>query len=414
MHRHRFVKIKVVSELLFTEVVWEKVKSLKDVRLLDETRTQNAVPRPHLVDGANVFWQFRGWHEVLVEEAVLLQTNVGALLLRQAHPGGDVGPLGQFILADLTVETADQFHGILQAPRRQVIRVPVVVDVVLVLVGPRDPEHHVPIAVRRPVHALCPETCHGDGHLHALLGQVSRVPGVRLMVPQRQNHGSVAVNLFKGDFPLVVTLLPVHGDHGVQCCAVRESQLRGILDGFPELVVPVSEQLLRHMFWMCGQEKRQAVRLGVPIRRAAVFLPGEPLGSNVQPRIVATVGLVQVKNVEADGLLRLHVAFNSDVPQRPNVRPRRLVTGTFFGVTKLPAVERLVQRLLTTSRWRRVQRTDQAHVFVEHQLRLRRCEGRTQARGLRGVHISPSRPLQVHSLGTCHSEFGFFGGVPEH
>ena len=174
--------------------------------------------------------------------------------------------------------------------------------------------------------------------------------------------------------------------------AVRESQLLGILDGFSELVVPVTKQLLRHMFWMCRQEKRQAVRLGVPIRRAAVLLPGEPLGSDVQPRIVATVGLVQVENVEADGLLRLHVAFNPDVPQRPNVRPRRLVSGALFEVAKLPSFARLVQCPLRTVRRRRVQRTDQAHVLVEHQRRLRRCERRTRPVALTASTQSKSPP----------------------
>ena len=145
----------------------------------------------------------------------------------------------------------------------------------------------------------------------------------------------------------------------------------GILDGFSKLVVPVTKQLLRDVFWMRRQEKRQAVRLGVPIRCAAVLLSGESLGADVQPGIVATVRLVQVENVEADGLLRLHVAFNPDVPQRPNVRPRRLVTGALFEVPELPSVARLVQRLLWTFRRRRVQRTDQSHVLVQHQLRLR-------------------------------------------
>ena len=191
------------------------------------------------------------------------------------------------------------------------------------------------------------------------------------MISQRQNHGPVAVNLLEGDFPFVVTLLAVHGDHRVQRCTVCEPQFLGIFDGLSKLVVPVTKQLLRDVFWVRRQEKRQAVRLGVPIRCAAILLSCESLGADVQPGIVATIRLIQVENVEADGLLRLHVAFNPDVSQRPNVRPRRLVSGALLGVPELPPVARLVLRLRWTFRRRRVQRTDQSHVLVQHQLRLR-------------------------------------------
>ena len=188
------------------------------------------------------------------------------------------------------------------------------------------------------------------------------------MVAQRQDHRPIAVNLLESDFPLVVAFLPVHGDHWIQCRTVCESQLFGVLDGFPQLVVPVPEQLLCNLFWMRGQEKRQAICLRIPIGRAAILLAGEPLGTYVQTRIVAAVRLVQVKNVESDGLLRLHIPFNSDVPQRPNVCPRRFMSGTLFKVPELPSVARLVQSVFRTFRWSRVQGTDQPHVLVEHHL----------------------------------------------
>ena len=54
---------------------------------------------------------------------------------------------------------------------------------------------------------------------------------------------------------------------------------------------------------MTCEVKWDAVGFGVPITGTAIFLTGKAFGSNVQSSIIAAVGLIQVKNVEADGLL---------------------------------------------------------------------------------------------------------------
>ena len=220
------------------------------------------------------------------------------------------------------------------------------------------------------MHPLGPKARNGHRNLNPLLLEVRIVAGVFCKVAQGQHHRTVPVDLFERDFPFVVALLPVHGHHGIERCPILEAQLLGIFNGLAQLVEAVPQQLFRHMRWMCGQEKGQTVRFGVPIRGATVFLTSEAFGANIETSVVPTVGLVQVEDVEADGLLSLHIAFDLDVSQRPNVLPSLSVGASFGFVPCRSASFCLTQGLFRTSPCIHVQGADEAHEFGDgHRVR---------------------------------------------
>ena len=87
------------------------------------------------------------------------------------------------------------------------------------------------------------------------------------------------------------------------------------------MIVPVHQQLPCDVFRVASEVKWNAVRLCIPVTGSTIFLTGESFGTNVQSGIVATVRLIQVENVEPDGLLRSHIACDLYVSLRPNLGP---------------------------------------------------------------------------------------------
>ena len=55
------------------KMVLEKVKALQGISLFNIWRTKDAVPAPMLVDGSFFFVQIGHPHQILVQEAILLQ-----------------------------------------------------------------------------------------------------------------------------------------------------------------------------------------------------------------------------------------------------------------------------------------------------------------------------------------------------
>ena len=307
------------------------------------------------------FGQGIGGHQILVEEAILLQTNGTSLLLGQAHAFGNLHPRVTLFFGNVTLEAVRQRSGVTQAPRCQVIGVPVVVDVVLVLIGSRHAKHDVGTAVLRPVHALRPKARHRHGHIHPFFPQIGIVSRVLGVVAERKNHGPIPVDLFEGDFPLVVAFFAIHGHHGIQCRTVLESQFLGILNGLAELIETVTQELLCDVRRVGGQVEWQAVRFRVPIRGPAVFLARESLGAHIQSGIVSAVGLVEVKDVEANGLLSFNVPFDFDVAQRPNRLPCLDVCGSHGLVALFPSRCGLGKRFFATPFCCSVKGADEPH-----------------------------------------------------
>ena len=68
------------------------------------------------------------------------------------------------------------------------------------------------------------------------------------------------------------------------------------------MIEAVDQQLARHVFRMTREVKWDAVGLGVPIT-TPYFSPVKAFGTDVQSSIVTAIGLIQVKNIETNGLL---------------------------------------------------------------------------------------------------------------
>ncbi len=196
------------------------------------------------------------------------------------------------------------FGRVFQAPRRHEVGVVVVVDVVFVFVRAGYSEDDKLFMGITPVDALRPEAGNSHEHLQAALGEVAAVLGVANVVVDAIRDGAVAVDLLKGDFPLVVAFLSVHGDHGVEGCAVSEAELLCVFNGFSELLVAVDQEVFGHALVRGCHVEGQAVGFSVPVGGTAVLLAGEALRPDVQAGIDACKRLQEVEDVEANALLR--------------------------------------------------------------------------------------------------------------
>ena len=157
--------------------VFKEEHALEGVGLLDVAGTQDAVPAPFLVDGALCGVEFVDGDELLVEESVLLEVDLVlfAVGVVEVFPNGL--PLLDFVAVQLEFrekfrvvgglfgrQPLGAFGRVFQAPRRHEVGVVVVVDVVLVFVGPRHAKDDKLFLGIAPVDALRPEA--GNGHEH--------------------------------------------------------------------------------------------------------------------------------------------------------------------------------------------------------------------------------------------------------
>ena len=203
-------------------------------------------------------------------------------------------------------------------------------DVVLVLIGAGDSQHHVLFLRFRPVDSLGPEPGDSGENLHTHGHQVVGVAGTADVVVDTEGDGAVPVDLLEGDFPLVMALLSVHGHHGVESRAVCKSQLAGVLYGPFQMVVTVDQKLPGYGGIGGSQVEGEAVGLGVPVGGAAVLFAGESLGADIQSLVLAGIGLLQLKDIKADTLLGRGIPLDGDIavfpyrPSRPlSCSPRR-------------------------------------------------------------------------------------------
>ena len=335
----RFVEVEIAAERVEVELLAEEIEPLQNIRLLDEARAQDAVPRPLLIDGALGRIEVRHERLLLVQIAVLLEKNAQLPILAEIHVVGDAVPhsrLGGLVerpfRADARiVRRAVLAHppggpgGVAHRPAGDIGGVPVVIDVVLVFVGAGDAQQDVFPPRFGPRDALGPEARDAHEDLQSAVGEVLFVTRITDIVMDGIGDGAVAVDLLEGDLPLVVTLLAVDRDHRIQRRAVAEPQFGGVLDGLVQLVVTVDQQFARHGLPGGGHVERQAVSLGVPVGDAAVFLAREALGPDVQAGIHPGVGLQEHEDAEADALLGRRVAPDHDVAPVPAGRPRLLL-----------------------------------------------------------------------------------------
>ncbi len=213
------------------------------------------------------------------------------------------------VIRTLRAHTFGRFGGITHAPTGYVESVPVVVDIVLVLVGPRDAEHDVLAFRRGEIDALRPETGYGYQHLETVTGYIIAIAGVTHVVVYGVCDGSVTMYLLESYLPLVVTFAPVHRHHRIECGSAVETELTGVLYGRVELVVTVEKQIAGHLPPCRRHIERQAIGLGVPIGAAAVFLAGETLRTHIEPTVAPGICLQQLEDAIANALLGLVVAL---------------------------------------------------------------------------------------------------------
>ena len=292
-----------------------------------------------LVDGPLVLRKRRHQRLLLVHEAILLQEHPRALELGVVHAFHDRLPMRPFLgfAESPTLVLVDQLlrrmglhpvqccAGLAKTPCGKPVGVPVVVDVVLVFVGARHTEHDPRLFGLGPIHPLCPETRHPEDDLPPSGCEVLLVSRITDIVVDGIDHGPIAVDLLERDLPFIVAFLAIHGDHGVQCCTGFKTELLCIYNRTFEMLTAVYQQLLGDPGRVRTQIEGQAIGFRIPITRPAVLLSSEPFGTNVQAGVVASEGLVQMKNVEPDGLLSSLVSVNGDVGPLPDAFPRHHV-----------------------------------------------------------------------------------------
>ena len=67
-----FIEVEVPFNDCSVVLILEEEKTLQGIGLLDVRGSENPVPGPILVEWPFVFRQFRCWHQLLIQEAVLL------------------------------------------------------------------------------------------------------------------------------------------------------------------------------------------------------------------------------------------------------------------------------------------------------------------------------------------------------
>ena len=308
----------------------KEIQPLQHIRLLDKTAPQDPIPRPVLIDRPLLGRNIRRPPLLLVHVALLLQKDGLSRLihnqLRQEHPLGDFDP--PLPLPGRHPRHRHPLHHlrrIAQTPRRQVIGIPVVVDIVFILVGPRDPEYDVPPLRLRPRGPLRPKPCNPHQNFRPALREIVLPPRITTEIVDRISNRPVPVNLLEGDLPLVVTLLARHRDHRIERRPVRESQFLRIFDRLRQLPIAIQEQLPRHLLAARGQVERQTVRLRIPIGTPAILLARKSFRSDIQPGIPPRISLQQLVDAEPNPLLRPFVAADHHIAPLPPFRPRPFV-----------------------------------------------------------------------------------------
>ena len=225
---------------------------------------------------------------------------------------------------------------------------------------------------------LRPKPTDAHEHFQSPLEQIRAVECVADVVVDGKGNGSVAVNLFKGDFPLVVALFSVHRHHGIERGAPLKAELLGIFDRLVELAVPVGQQLATHLGFSGAEVERQTVSLGVPIGAAPVLFACKAFGANIQAFVLTRIGLMEVKDVKADSLLSRYIAFDPDVAQRPFRAPGRFLFLQQGIKTQTPAFRGALVGLLQELIRSMVERAEHRAILAQYHL-LSRLNGHAKA-----------------------------------
>ncbi len=87
------------------------------------------------------------------------------------------------------------------------------------------------------------------------------------------------------------------------------------------MVIAILQQVAGYMVVFGSHIERDAVSLCIPIGTPPIFFPGKAFGSDIESGIGAQVGLIQMKDIEPDPLLRFLVTFDGDITHFPDPCP---------------------------------------------------------------------------------------------
>ena len=140
---------------LDVKMIFKEINALQYIRLFDEARTQDSVPRPFLIDRPVGCGQLIGTHQIFVQKAILLKEYFALRIIREIHVLNSFFPIICLLiaipccLADaipigcmVMFGPFDLLKGIFHAPFSEIVSVPVVVDIIFILIGPGHAKHH--------------------------------------------------------------------------------------------------------------------------------------------------------------------------------------------------------------------------------------------------------------------------------
>ena len=130
-----------------------------------------------------------------------------------------------------------------QRPNGEHVGVPIVVRIIFVLVGPCHSEDNILLPLGRPGNSLRPETGNANQDLKSEVDEVVLVTCIADIIKDCVGNRTIAMNLLKSNFPLVVTFFAVHCHHRVQGSTADKSKFLTILNGLGQVLVPVNEQV---------------------------------------------------------------------------------------------------------------------------------------------------------------------------
>ncbi len=229
----------------------------------------------------------------------------------------------------LLLEVFSDLQSIFQTPGRHAVCIPVIVHVVFVFIGPGHTDYHIDIPAGIVMDTVGPEARHCSYNLKTISGQIAAVAGMADIIVDSVDYGGIAVYLLEGYLPFIVTLLTVHGNHGIECTIKPE--FIGVFPGLIKMAVAVEEQIAGYLIILAVEVEGKTKSLGIPVGGTTVFLACKPFGTDIEAGIMTGIGLMELENIEPYALLGFLVTFYPHIIILPDILPFIAVLGQKFG-----------------------------------------------------------------------------------
>ena len=237
----------------------------------------------------------------------------------QIHLAGDFMPVLRFLGRQRIGELFHILQCVFDAPFGHVVGEEIVINIVVVFIGPGHAQQHITIFLRIVAGPAGPETCNLHHHMDSVIADVAFVAGIAGVIIDRMDHCGISVDLFKSDLPLVVALFTVKCHHGIE--SALHPDPCSVFFCFIQDVEAELQQAESDLGRGCCQEHGEAVTLGVIISGAAVFFAGESLRADIKAFIRTVVCTPQLEKIETDALLSGNIALDLDIAFLPTRTP---------------------------------------------------------------------------------------------